>query len=72
MDLSLLIGVPLDVARSRLESAGEVIGTVAETTPPRAVTWQGPLRIVRVRRNVEGRVDLVVTRERFLARTDRE
>jgi hypothetical protein len=72
VDLSLLIGLPLDAARSRLESAGEVVEGVVETKPPHPVTWQGPLRVIRVRRSADGRVGLVVTRERFLERTDRE
>ncbi len=72
VDLSQLIGVPLDAAQARLASAGEVGARVMETKPPQPVTLQGPLRIVRVRRLTEGGVELIVTRERFLERTDRE
>ena len=71
VDLSLLIGVTLDAAQARLASAGEVVERVVETKPPRPPTLQGPLRVIRVRRGAEGGVELVVTRERFLARTDR-
>jgi hypothetical protein len=71
VDLSLLIGMPLDAARARLTSGGEVVERVVETKPPHPVTLQGPLRVVRVRRSGGG-VELVVTRERFLERTDRE
>ncbi|HEX9532382.1 MAG TPA: hypothetical protein VGA58_06375 [bacterium] len=72
VDLSQLIGVPLDAAQARLASAGEGVASVVETKPPQPVTLQGPLRIVRVRRLTEGGVELIVTRERFLERTDRE
>lgn len=72
VDLSLLIGVTLDAAQARLASAGEIVERVVETKPPHPVTLQGPLRVVRVRRRTEGGVELVVTRERFLERTDRE
>lgn len=72
VDLSQLIGVPLDAAQARLASAGEVVERVVETKPPHPVTLQGPLRIVRVRRLTEGGVELIVTRERFLERADRE
>ena len=72
VDLSLLIGVTLDAAQARLASAGEVVERVVETKPPVPVTLQGPLRVVRVRRITEGGVELVVTREHFLERTDRE
>ncbi len=71
VDLSLLIGVTLDAAQARLASAGEAVERVVETTPPHPVTLQGALRVVRVRRLAEGGVELVVTRERFLERTDR-
>ena len=72
LDLSLLIGVTLDAAQARLAAAGEVVERVVETKPPHPVTLQGPLRVVRVRRLSEAGVELVVTRERFVERTDRE
>ncbi|HEX4841644.1 MAG TPA: hypothetical protein VFV60_05715 [bacterium] len=72
VDLSLLIGVTLDAAQARLASAGEVVERVVETKPPQPVTLQGSLRVVRVRRLGERGVELVVTRERYLERTDRE
>ena len=64
-DLSALIGLPVDVARARLEAAGEVVGAMVETAPPRPVALAGPFRVVRIRRADDGRVELIVTRERF-------
>ncbi len=72
LDLSALIGLPADEARARVEAAGEAMGAMVETEPPRPVALDGPFRVVRARRADDGRVELVVTRERFLPRADRE
>lgn len=72
MELSDLIGLQAEEARQRLEAAGEPVGAVVETKPPRPVELEGPFRVVRVRRGDDGRVDLVVTRERFRPATPRE
>ncbi len=61
-----LIGLDAEDARARLAAAGEQIGAEVETKPPRPVVLAGPLRVVRARRDADGRVELVVTRERFL------
>jgi hypothetical protein len=77
-----VIGLPLDEARARLRAAGIDIGGVVETRPPalsdarprpgrkrgaglRVTELAGDLRVVRVRGT--GPVDVVVTRERYVA-----
>jgi hypothetical protein len=77
-----VIGLPLEEARARLRAAGIDIGDVVETRPPalsddrprpprkrgaglRVTELTGDLRVVRVRGT--GPVDLVVTRERYIA-----
>jgi len=65
MELTDLIGLQVEEARRRLQAAGELLGAVVETRPPRPVELDGALRVVRVRRGDDGRVELVVTRERY-------
>ncbi|MGH2349323.1 MAG: hypothetical protein ACRDFT_07665 [bacterium] len=79
-----VIGLPLDEARVRLRAGGIEIGDIVETRPPglsdagarpsrkqgaglRVTELAGNLRVVRVRGT--GPVDLVVTRERYVAQT---
>ncbi len=71
MELTDLIGLQAEEARRRLEAAGEPVGAVVETKPPRPVVLEGPFRVVRARRGDDGRIDLVVTRERFRPATTR-
>lgn len=66
VDLSDLIGLEAGEARRRLEAAGERVGVIVETIPPRPVVLEGSLRVVRARRRSDGQVDLVVTRERYV------
>lgn len=66
VDLSDLVGLEADEARRRLEAAAERVGVIVETVPPRPVTLEGVLRVVRARRGRDGQVNLVVTRERYV------
>ncbi len=61
-----LIGLTLDEAQERLAHVGDRVRAVIETQPPRSATLAGPLRVVRARRDPEGAVDLVVSRERYV------
>lgn len=66
VDLSKLIGLEAGEARRRLELAGEPVGAVVETMPRPPAVQEGPLRVIRARRGGDGRVELIVTRERFV------
>jgi hypothetical protein len=68
VDSSMLdvIALTLEEARSRLAAAGLAIRMVSETRPPHRAELTGDLRVVRVR-GAAGAVDLVVTRERYVA-----
>ncbi len=72
VDLSDLIGLNAREARRRLETAGEQVGVIVETAPPRPTALDGALRVVRARRGSDGQVHLVVTRERFVPPPSRE
>lgn len=72
MELTDLIGLQVEEARRRLEAAGEPVGAVVETKPPRPVGLEGSFRVVRARRGDDGRIALVITRERFHPATTRE
>ncbi len=61
-----LIGVELDEAQERLARAGVQVSTVTETRPPRDPALEGPFRVVRVRGEERGPVDLMVSRERYV------
>ncbi len=66
-----VVGLELEQARARLAAAGVAVRSVRETRPPFPVALEGPLRVIRVRRDPAGAVELVVTPERIAASTDR-
>jgi hypothetical protein len=61
-----LIGIELEEVQDRLTRAGVQVRVVHETRPPRERALAGPLRVVRVRGESAGPVDLVVSRERYV------
>ncbi len=61
-----LIGRELEEAQERLARAGVQVRAVRETRPPRERALAGPLRVVRVRGESVGPIDLVVSRERYV------
>ncbi|MDQ7820140.1 MAG: hypothetical protein QN173_08820 [Armatimonadota bacterium] len=62
-----VVGLEIEQALARLAAAGVPVRSVRETRPPFPVALEGPLRVIRVRRDPEGGVDLVVTPERIAA-----
>ncbi len=71
VDLSKLVGLEAGEALRRLEQSGEPVGAVVETVPRPPVVQEGPFRVIRVRRGGDGRVELIVTRERFVPQQGR-
>jgi len=61
-----LIGKELDEVHAQLARAGVEVGSVHETQSPRPRALAGPLRVVRVRGDPAGPLELVVTRERYV------
>jgi hypothetical protein len=65
-----VVGLDLQQAQSRLAAAGVPVRSVRQSRPPFPVALEGPLRVIRVRRDATGGVELVVTPERMAVSSD--